>query len=124
MRHVLIIGGGLAGAYTARACLRSGLCVTIADRSPRALRWSAVIAGGPLKTVSVDVHHIDDLGEVAASQQFEAVIVAVGISGAAAHEEPRKAVNHELEGVQNILHVARKNGIGKRHHQSRSCYRN
>lgn len=70
-RHVLVIGGGIAGLVAAHECAKIGLRVTLVERAP--------VVGGTIRTVEIGGHTLDAAVEGFSRDTVAALAAELGL---------------------------------------------
>lgn len=70
-RHVLVVGGGIAGLVAAYECAKIGLRVTLVERAP--------VVGGAIRTVDVGGHRLDAAVEGFARDDVRVLATDLGL---------------------------------------------
>lgn len=111
-RHILITGGGMVGAYTARALLDEGARVTILDRSVPAEYLASVLGDREYDTIEVDLTDVAATdAALTALPPLDGIVHTAALVAARAQRDIVETVDVNVSAALRLARWAADNGV-------------
>ncbi len=113
-RHILITGGGMVGAYTARALIERGARVTILDRSVPVRYLASVLGDREYETVEVDLTDVEATERALESlPRIDGIVHTAALVAARAQRDLLETVEVNVSAALRLARWAAEHGVGR-----------